>query len=673
MQLNQALRDEHPAVTETPPSMAVDRPLWRPGAEPRPGAIARADLRTQDDIRAIEQYRPDQLRPGKTIYACIKAAAGIDPAKAAIICLASHDLADTPRIISYADLLASIERAANLFRDIAGNARSAVAVILPMVPEGLIATWAAATAGICVPVNPHLEIKSIVSILNSAKATVLVTAGGKYGAGAWDKLGDVMQQVPTLRRILVVDSDDPQSDFLTQAARYPSGRLDFTPTQDPLAEAMHMPTGGTTAAPKLVRMTHDGQLTIAWNVGALMGSTHDGVVGHAMPNFHCGGSISLGLRTILYGQTLLTLTTDGFRNQGIIRNFWNIARHYRMTSVLATPTTASAILAVPDASSEGHNITDFHCGGSTVPLELMRAFHARFGIWLRENWGMTELQGTTTGHPGSGQEPRVGSVGCSLPFYRTKAIIVDEQNCYERECAAGERGVLVIGGPSIMPGYADSRLDDQFFVKGMPDGQVWANTGDLGAVDEHGYVWVFGRAKDLIIRGGHNIDPGVIEEILVQHPAVRLAAAIGRPDASKGELPIAYVELKAGMQVAPAELIEFCRHRIQERASLPVEVVVIDTIPLTAVGKISKPALRVDAMQRVVGMVARDIIGDAGSFSVTVDESGTRPAALLTLQIRRDVEPDRQSDLQPDLESDIELRLRRALAGYEFATRIQLS
>jgi fatty-acyl-CoA synthase len=636
---------------------------WRVGGEPRLGRIARVHLRSQADIRTVEGWQPETLLPGRTIYECIKAAASLNPAKAAMICLVTHNIDDAPRVVTYGQLIASIERAANLFREVAIDAPSAVAAILPMVPEGLIATWGAATAGICVPINPHLEITSVVSIMNAARVTALVTTPDGFGALGPDALHEIRRQVPTLRRVLYVGSNDPANDFMTAIDAYPSGRLTFPPATDMLAEAMHMPTGGTTGAPKLVRMTHGGQLTIAWNVGALMGSTVDGVVGHAMPNFHCGGAISLGLRTIIYGQTLLTLTPDGFRNQGVVRNFWNIARHYRMTSVLATPTTAAAILAVEGTTSEGNCLSDFHCGGSTVPLELMRAFHRRFGVWLRENWGMTELHGTTTGHPNDGKEPHVGSVGCSLPFYRTKAVIVDEANAFVSECAPGERGVLVIGGPSITPGYADSRLDDAFFITGMPDGKVWANTGDLGAVDESGYVWVFGRAKDLIIRGGHNIDPRMIEEVLMQHPAIQLAAAVGKPDALKGELPIAYVQLKEGAKVSISDLFEFCRGRIQERASLPVEIFIIDAIPQTAVGKISKPALRMDAMQRVVSSVAAKVIGNEGRFDAMIDQSGRRPSAILTINIGGGAA---NADL-------IRASLQEALAGYEFATRIELA
>ena len=169
-----------------------------------------------------------------------------------------------------------------------------------------------------------------------------------------------------------------------------------------------------------------------------MGPAQDGVVGHAMPNFHIGGTCTLGLRTLLYGQTLLTLTREGFRNGAVITNFWDIARRFRMTSVLSTPTTAAALLADRSANADGHCIADFHCGGSTVPVALMHGFHERFGVWLRENWGMTEAHGTMTGHPNDDRQPVIGSVGATLPFFRCKAIQVMRTIVLSANARAGQ-------------------------------------------------------------------------------------------------------------------------------------------------------------------------------------------------------------------------------------------
>ncbi|MEU7813714.1 AMP-binding protein [Pseudonocardia sp. NPDC049154] len=228
-----------------------------------------------------------------------------------------------------------------------------------------------------------------------------------------------------------------------------------------------MPTGGTTGTPKLVRMTQAGQLTVAWNVGALMGNEPDTVTLHGMPNFHCGGTISLGLRTLLFGGTLFTLTTEGFRSRRAVAEFWEVARRYRVTSLLATPTTATALLH-GGGTADGCCIRDFHVGGAPLSTDVLERFHERFGIWLRENWGMTELHGTTTGHFDDGTRPRVGSAGRALPFVRVKAVELDEGGRWVRDCAPGERGLLLTGTPTAMAGYLDPALDADFFPAGLP-------------------------------------------------------------------------------------------------------------------------------------------------------------------------------------------------------------
>lgn len=632
---------------------------WLENHGPQSGALARPRLLSAGDIASVEQVSPDQVLPGATIYDCIRAAARINPSKPAIQHLLSADPSVSPRTITYADLLSGIERSANLFRSIAGNERSAVSIILPMLPEALISAWGAATAGIANPINPYLEIKQVAAIMNAARSTVLLTTTNKYGPGAWDKLAELRSLVPTLKRVLFVDAPGQVDDFEAALATQPSG-LNFEPGSDPHAEAVYLPTGGTTAAPKLVRMTHRGQLLAAWIMGGLAGASTEGVVGHAMPNFHVGGGVIISLRAILFGQTVLTLTTDGFRNPGVVKNFWDIACKFRMTSLISTPATAAAILALPpEVSSEGHCIQSFNAGGSTIPVELLRGFHKRYGVWLRELWGMSEIHGAVSSHPGVDSEPMAGSVGIHLPWHPVKAIEVDAQNRFVRECAPGERGVLIIGGPGVTPGYVDASLDAEFFVKDMPDGLRWANTGDLGTVDETGHIWMFGRAKDVIVRGGHNIDPRMIEEVLVCHPAVQVAAAIGKPDAAKGEMPIAYVQLKEGQHVEPNELIALCKDKVQERAGVPVEIHVIPAMPMTAVGKINKPSLRIDATRRVASEVAAEIVG--GAVEVRVDESGRRPKVIV------------QARVAANRVGSVQAQLEGAFKTFEFLTELQVT
>lgn len=618
-------------------------------SEPR---LWRRRIRTPEDVAAIEAEGVEGLLPAATILDCLRHVAEQTPGKPAIIQVEAPDLLVPDRVVDYDRLVGDVQATANLFHQVAGGAPSVVGLMLPMVPEGLSALWGAQTAGIGVPLNPFLDLEPVAAILRKVRATTLVTLrdtlDAKGGAAALRSL------VPTLTEVLYVDDADPASDLATRADAHRSG-LTFAPDPDPWRDSLVMPTGGTTGAPKLVRMSQAGQLQVSWNVGGLMGNEADGVTAHGMPNFHCGGTISLGLRTVLFGGTLLTLTRVGFRSREVVDAFWDIARHYRVTSLLATPTTALALLHGA-GSSEGCVIRDFHCGGSAVPMELVRGFHERFGIWLRENWGMTELHGTTTGHFDGTRQPVVGSVGRPLPFVRVKAVELDAEGRWLRDCATGERGVLLTATPTAA-GYVDADLDRELFPSGVPGevpaGARWASTGDVGMVDETGHVWVFGRAKDLIIRGGHNIDPKEIEDALIAHPSVQLVAAVGRPDLAKGELPVAYVQPRDGVVVEPAELLAYCREHVHERAAVPVEVIVIDEMPLTPVGKIAKPALRADAVTRVVGAIARS---HDPSATVRLDRSGPRLGVDVTVTL-------------PGVEEELE----RAVAGFEFSTRVLLA
>lgn len=161
--------------------------------------------------------------------------------------------------------------------------------------------------------------------------------------------------------------------------------------------------------------------------------------------------------------------------------------------------------------------------------------------------------------------------------------------------------MLAISGPNVFAGYRNPDQDTGLWLD-LGDGRRWMNTGDLGRQDAQGYFYLTGRKKELIIRGGHNIDPASIEEPLHRHPAVQLAAAVGRPDVHAGELPVAYVQLKPGAGATEDELLSFAREQIGERAAIPKAIRLVAALPLTSVGKIFKPEFRqreiADALRR---------------------------------------------------------------------------
>jgi fatty-acyl-CoA synthase len=204
-------------------------------------------------------------------------------------------------------------------------------------------------------------------------------------------------------------------------------------------------------------------------------------------------------------------------------------------------------------------------------------------------------------------------VGRPLPYARTRVVKLDAEGRLLGDCAPNEIGVVTMSGPGVFSGYLSDAHNRGAFVE-----PGWVNSGDLGRLDEHGQLWITGRAKDLVIRGGHNIDPAPLEELLYRHSAVALAALVGQPDAYAGELPVAYVQLKSGATASAAELIAYLRERTPERAAVPVALHFVDPMPLTAVGKIFKPALRSDAARRVAEQLLEGLRAGDQPLSVQV-------------------------------------------------------
>jgi fatty-acyl-CoA synthase len=190
---------------------------------------------------------------------------------------------------------------------------------------------------------------------------------------------------------------------------------------------------------------------------------------------------------------------------------------------------------------------------------------------------------------------KIGSVGLPFPYTEVRILQKNGDDGF-RECAVDEVGEICVSNPGVYEGstYTEEDKNRNLFAEGR-----FLRTGDLGRMDSDGYLYITGRAKDLIIRGGHNIDPAMIEEALAGHPAVAMAGAIGQPDAKAGELPAAYVELVSGATVTPTELLEYSAIKITERAAVPKHVEVLPELPKTAIGKVFKPDLRKLAIIRV--------------------------------------------------------------------------
>ena len=436
----------------------------------------------------------------------------------------------------------------------------------------------------------------------------------------WQKALQLREQVPGLTLLRVAPpgtpAEDGTLDFMTELMKQPDDRLAFGgPGQgDDIAAYFH--TGGTTGAPKLVAHTHRGQLTAALGGAALTGMTSDDVITASLPLFHVGGTIFCGLGALMSGAELVITSPVGMRNPAMVASFWRIIERHRVTLPGAVPTSIGAVLEVPLDGADLSSVRAGFTGAASLPLAVGERFRQVTGKTLYEVYGMTEASGLLAIDPPAG--PGVlGSVGFPLPYTDLVVRRLNSDGSPGDAGPPGEVGVVSLRGPTVSPGYRNPGHDRGVFADGM------LNTGDLGYVDDTGRIHIAGRTKDLIIRSGHNIDPLMIENAMQRHPAVALAAAVGMPDAYAGELPVCYVALRPGAAVTEAELHAHAESAIAERPAWPKHIFVIDSIPVTSVGKIYKPTLRCDAAARLVTRILQEELGIDGA-EVQATEGGSR-------------------------------------------------
>ncbi|MBV9456945.1 MAG: AMP-binding protein, partial [Bradyrhizobium sp.] len=299
---------------------------------------------------------------------------------------------------------------------------------------------------------------------------------------------------------------------------------------------------------------------------------------------------------------------------------------FRPEAFSSVPTVLAAALTIPPGNADISSLKFAAAGGSAIPVAVGKTIQDKLKLPVLEVYGMTETSSVHTIAYAT-RPVRLGSAGLPIPYSRVRIVKLDPDGKFERDCATDEIGVVAMAGPGVFGGYLNDAHNKGAFVE-----PGWVNSGDLGRLDADGYLWITGRAKDLVIRGGHNIDPAPIEDIMFQHPAVGLAAVVGQPDAYAGELPVGYVQLKPGASVQPGELESWVRERTPERAAVPVQIIPIDPMPLTGVGKVFKPQLRWDAAQRVFTGVLTPLMERGVDCKVKVGAHGSHGSvAVVTL------------------------------------------
>jgi fatty-acyl-CoA synthase len=591
--------------------------------------------RSLQDVEAIERHThwlPDGVH---STYDLLRTGARLDPQAPALSFFLRTQDHKRPVRWSHQQWLARITQTANLLRRLGIQRDHVVAYVLPNLPETHWVIWGGETAGIALALNPLLDATALRDLMTAAGAKWLVTLAPTPGTQLWEQVSAVAEQVPSLRGVLAISPLGhlpgvagaalhtlarwrmpkrigrlPVLNFHRELAREHDHQLDFKPP-DLDDVASYFCTGGTTGLPKIAVRTHRTEIANARQLASIFGSQVAGPAGTVfcgLPLFHVNAQIGTGLAIFAQGGHVLLGTPQGYRAPGLLSNFWAICDHHRLTTFSGVPTVYSTLLQHPRTGYRLDSLAFAVCGAAPMPVELFKRFQQETGIRIVEGYGLTEAGCVSSLNP-PGSENRVGSIGVRMPWQPMRAVVLDCDGRYQRDAAVDETGTLVLSGPNLFKGYLSDHHNKGLWIE-MSDGQgqvhPWLNTGDLGRQDADGYFWLTGRAKELIIRGGHNIDPKVIEEAIAGHPAVALCAAVGRPDAHAGEVPVAYVQLREGAQATETELKTYAHAHIGERAAHPKAIRLLPALPLTAVGKIFKPAL---AMHEVESVVRQEAAG----------------------------------------------------------------
>ena len=586
-------------------------------------------IRALADIEAIEQVPIEQRVTARSTYELIGRGAAINPDAPAMSFILSGDFYDQPMTVNYRDLMANITRTANLLGDLGLGPSDVVSYLLPNIPQTHYVLWGGEAAGVVNPINPLLEPKTIADICRAAGTRVLVALGDVPGSEIWPKVEAIRRELPDLKAILRVFGPGDEANgiygFDELLPRYNGDRLDSGRQIAPDDRASMYHTGGTTGTPKLAPHTHFNEIAMA----CMMSLAADFNIGETilcgLPLFHVNGTTVTGSFPFAVGGHTVLLSPRGYRDPSVMKNFFKIVSHYKAVAFSSVPTVLSVLLDLPVGENDISSLRYVICGAAPLSVQLFQRFERHTGMKIIEGYGLTEGACASALNPLHGQR-KIGSIGLRLPYQQMKVMATTATGA--RDAAVDEIGSICIKGPNVFAGYLDPAHNTDIWPA---DG--WFNTGDLGRQDTDGYFWLTGRKKELIIRGGHNIDPAAIEEPLYRLAQVQVAAAVGRPDPHAGEVPVAYVQLQPGSALTAETIMAHLQEQVGERAALPKEVVILDEVPLTPVGKIFKPALRWDAIRKVYAAELQVLDEMTESVTVSVGEDKVH-GALATIRIR---------------------------------------
>ena len=540
-------------------------------------------------------------------------AAELWPDRTAASVLPDAERWQAPARRTFAELAADVHRAANVLADLGVERGDAVAVVSVNCAELVPLLLAAEAVGIFAPINPALAAEHATELVRLAGARVIVASGPELDPVVWEHAREVARATGA-DALLALRPTAPEgaapalaplgsTQVAYLAERMAGADATALPGPPPAAAdvASYLHTGGTTGTPKLAARTHANEVANAWMITSFDLLRPGSTVFAALPLFHTNALLVTVLGPLLKGLHVVWAGPLGYRDRALYGNFWRIVERYRIAAMSGSSHGLRRARAGP--GGRGH-LEPRASDGRSRPAAArgarrVRGPHRRPAVrGLRPDRGHVRERGQPPGRAARGN----GRPAAAVPGgARRRDRRGDRRWTF---LPAGEVGTIVLRGPNVFAGYL---VRGESGTELRADGKIrdgWLDTGDLGAVDDDGFIALAGRAKDLIIRGGHNIDPATIEDALLEHPAVEAAAAVGRPDVHAGEVPVAFVVLAEGAGVPVAELAAWAADRVPERAAAPRHVEIVDEIPHTAVGKPFKPELR----RRAAEQAAKDAL-----------------------------------------------------------------
>ncbi len=438
----------------------------------------------------------------------------------------------------------------------------------PEVLQSFQAIWK--IGAVVVPINYLVGAEEISYIYQDSGAKIVISAPDYL-----DRVKAAQANASGMKNVIMVAPEPPEGtlSFSGLVSESPED-LEIVQTEDKDIAAI-VYTSGTTGNPKGVMHSHYGLYYTASMLQKTVQYPLDCVNMAALPLCH-----SYGIGTMIYASMRPLGKTVVLRAFNLEQLFSSIEK-YKVNSVALVPTMYVYMLLYPDyAKYDLSSVKYYICGSAPLAVETWNQFKEKFGGEIAEGWGLTEAAANNSINPVDGLK-KVGSIG--KPMLGMEMKIFDNG---DKEMPQGEEGEIVLRGPMVMKGYWNQPEATAEVIK---DG--WLHTGDIGYVDADGYFFITDRKKDIIIKGGENISPRSIEEILYQHPKIAEASVIGIKDALYGENVKAFIALKPGQTAMEEEIMAFCKANLKS-FRVPREIVILPSLPKTLVGKILKKELR---------------------------------------------------------------------------------